>query len=184
MSDIIDNFSDSELIKRLEAFLFVHTEPLKEQTLLELLNLQSILELEYLVDSLNARYKTSDSSLYVLKAAGAYRLCLKPDMYSWVEGFRKKHEVRISTASMETLAIIAYKQPITKVEVESIRGVKIDKTLQTLLDFGLIKEAGRKQIVGRPILYETTTEFLLKFGLDTIKDLPSIPEEFFEKHIV
>ena len=184
MYEIMNVLSDEEIVKRLESFLFVHTEPLREAELIELLNLQSVVELDYPTDLLNKKYLSMDSSLQVLKAAGAYRLGLRAEMHSIVERFKVRHEVRLSAASMETLAVVAYKQPITKVEIEGIRGVKIDKTLQTLLDFSLIKEAGRKQVVGRPILYETTREFLLKFGLDSLADLPTIPEDFFEKHIV
>ena len=178
---MLEQLSDDILLQRLEAILFVYSEPIKTERLIELLNLQSIMELVYLVDLLNNRYESSKSSLMVLRAAEAYQLVVRAEFSSVVKDLVVKHEVRLSTASLETLAIIAYRQPITKTEIEDVRGVKIDKVLQTLLDYKLIKESGRKQVVGKPILYVTTDEFLLKFGLNSLKDLPEIPNDFFEQ---
>lgn len=181
---MLEQLSDEILVQRLEAILFAYVEPLKADRLIEILNLQSVLEIEYLVDLLNKRYESTQSSIMVLRAAASYQLGVRPEFAWLVQELVTKHEVRLSTASMETLAIIAYRQPITKTEIEDIRGVKIDKVLQTLLDYKLIKEAGRKQVVGKPILYATTEEFLLKFALDSLKDLPELPADLFETQTV
>lgn len=181
---MLEKLSDEILLQRLEAILFAYVEPLKVERLVELLNLQSPLELEYLVALLNKKYENSQSGLLALRAADAYQLVIRPELSWLVKELVTKHEVRLSTASLETLAIIAYRQPITKTEIEDIRGVKIDKVLQTLLDYRLIKEAGRKQVVGKPILYTTTDDFLIKFGLNSLKDLPQIPADLFESQTV
>lgn len=184
MFDIIAGMDDEAIVQHLEAILFVGAQPVAADKLVQLLNLQSVVEIDTFVKLLNERYTATKSALQVIKAAGAYRLCVRAELNHLVKDLTVHREVRLSAASMETLAVIAYRQPITKAEVEDIRGVKIDKTLQTLLDFKLIKEAGRKQVLGRPILYATTEEFLRKFCLDSLRDLPTIPEDAFDKHIV
>lgn len=177
---MLEQLSDEILVQRLEAILFACVEPMKADRLIVILNLQSVLEVEYLVDLLNKRYESTQSSIMVRRAAATYQLGVLPEFAWLVKELVSKHEVRLSTASLETLAIIAYRQPITKTEIEDIRGVKIDKVLQTLLDYKLIKESGRKQVVGKPILYATTEEFLLKFALNNLKDLPELPKDLFE----
>ena len=101
----------------------------------------------------------------------------KPQHYELLKQLEKVQEVKLSAAAMETLAIVAFKQPVTRSEMEAIRGVKVDGVVNTLLDYGLICEAGRKDALGHPILYATTDKFLLTFGLSSLKDLPAMPDE-------
>ena len=108
--------------------------------------------------------------------AGGYQLCAKPQHYELLKQLEKVQEVKLSAAAMETLAIVAFKQPVTRSEMEAIRGVKVDGVVNTLLDYGLICEAGRKDALGHPILYATTDKFLLTFGLSSLKDLPAMPD--------
>ena len=104
-------------------------------------------------------------------------MCSQPNNESWIKKmYREKNKQKLSVASLETLAIIAYKQPITRLEIESIRGVNVDGVTRHLLKLGLIKTAGRKEVIGRPFLHITTRKFLEYFGLNTLKDLPRLEE--------
>ena len=114
------------------------------------------------------------------QVADGYQLVTKPVHYNVVSNLGRKKEVKLTNAAMETLAIIAFKQPITRAEMEAIRGVKVDGVVNTLLDLGLIAEAGRKKALGNPILYATTEKFLTVFGLPNLESLPpleDVPEE-------
>jgi segregation and condensation protein B len=134
-----------------------------------------------LLDQLIADYATSDRGLEVREVAGGYRLATKPEYHDAVRGFVKslKPPLKLSLQALETLAVIAYKQPVTAPEVSEIRGVDSGGVLGSLMTRKLITTAGRKQVIGRPILYKTTRDFLLRFGLKDISELPSIEE--FEK---
>ena len=115
--------------------------------------------------------------------AGGYRMATKPEHHDVVRSFAKslKPPIRLSLQALETLAVIAYKQPVTAPEISEIRGVDSQGVLATLIDRKLITTAGRKQVIGRPILYKTTKEFLMRFGLKDVTELPSMEE--FEKLI-
>ncbi len=134
-----------------------------------------------LLDQLIADYATSDRGLEIREVAGGYRLSTKPEYHDAVRGFVKslKPPLKLSLQALETLAVIAYKQPVTAPEVSEIRGVDSGGVLGSLMTRKLITTAGRKQVIGRPILYKTTKDFLLRFGLKDINELPSIEE--FEK---
>jgi segregation and condensation protein B len=108
--------------------------------------------------------------------AGGYRLVTKPELAPWVQRFRGTKPAKLSKAALETLAIIAYKQPITKPEIEAIRGVTIDGVLKTLVERDLIRILGRKPEVGRPILYGTSRDFLEYFGFKDLSELPTLKE--------
>jgi segregation and condensation protein B len=133
------------------------------------------------LSELTALYSSSEHGLEVRQIAGGYRMATKPEHHDVVRAFAKslKPPIRLSLPALETLAVIAYKQPITAPEIAEIRGVDTSGVLGTLLDRKLITTSGRKQVVGRPILYKTTREFLLRFGLKGVEDLPSMEE--FEK---
>jgi segregation and condensation protein B len=137
--------------------------------------------LRRLLDELIDEYSAATHGVEVRQVAGGYRLATKPEHHDVVVSFAKslKPPVRLSLQALETLAVIAYKQPVTAPEIGEIRGVDSSGVLATLLDRKLITTAGRKQVIGRPILYKTTKEFLLRFGLDNVSELPSIEE--FEK---
>jgi len=134
-----------------------------------------------LLDQLIADYTNGDRGLEIREVAGGYRLATKPEYHDAVRGFVKslKPPLKLSLQALETLAVVAYKQPITAPEVSEIRGVDSGGVLGSLMSRKLVTTAGRKQVIGRPILYKTTKDFLLRFGLKDINELPSIEE--FEK---
>ena len=134
-----------------------------------------------LLDQLIADYATSDRGLEIREVAGGYRFATKPEYHDAVRGFVKslKPPLKLSLQALETLAVVAYKQPVTAPEITEIRGVDSGGVLGCLMSRKLITTAGRKQVIGRPILYKTTKDFLLRFGLKDINELPSIEE--FEK---
>jgi segregation and condensation protein B len=134
-----------------------------------------------ILDQLIADYATSDRGLEIREVAGGYRLATKPEYHDAVRGFVKslKPPLKLSLQALETLAVVAYKQPVTAPEISEIRGVDSGGVLGSLMARKLITTAGRKQVIGRPILYKTTKDFLLRFGLKDINELPSIEE--FEK---
>jgi len=137
-------------------------------------------DVETCIDLLNEKYKQTEASFKIIKIAGGYSFSTKPD-YAKYLGYlsTEKSKRRLSQAALETLAIIAYKQPITKPEIESIRGVNSDYMINTLLEKNLITIKGRAETIGRPLLYNTTDEFLKYFGLNKISDLPK-PREIEE----
>ena len=134
-----------------------------------------------LVDELAQEYAASDRGMEIRQVAGGFRISTKPEYHDVVRSFAKslKAPVRLSLQALETLAVIAYKQPVTVPEISEIRGVDSSGVIGTLLDRKLITTAGRKAVVGRPILYKTTKDFLLRFGLKDVSELPSVEE--FEK---
>jgi segregation and condensation protein B len=134
-----------------------------------------------ILDQLIADYVTSERGLEIREVAGGYRLATKPEYHDAVRGFVKslKPPLKLTLQALETLAVVAYKQPVTAPEISEIRGVDSGGVLGSLMARKLITTAGRKQVIGRPILYKTTRDFLLRFGLKDINELPSIEE--FEK---
>ena len=126
-------------------------------------------------------YGSPDHGIEIREVAGGYRMSTKPEQHEVVRAFAKslKPPIRLSLPALETLAVIAYKQPVTVPEINDIRGVDSGGVIGTLLDRKLITTAGRKQVIGRPILYKTTKEFLMRFGLKDVNELPSMEE--FEK---
>jgi len=138
-------------------------------------------ELRACLEQLTADYASSDHGVEVRQVAGGYRMATKPEQHDVVRAFAKslKPPIRLSLPALETLAVIAYKQPVTVPEISEIRGVDSGGVIATLLDRKLITTAGRKAVIGRPILYKTTKEFLLRFGLKDVGELPSMEE--FEK---
>ncbi len=133
------------------------------------------------VEELQADCAHSDRGMEIRQVAGGYRMATKPEHHDAVRAFAKslKPPMRLSLQALETLAVVAYKQPVTAPEITEIRGVESSGVLSTLLDRKLIVTAGRKQVIGRPILYKTSKEFLLRFGLKDVGELPSLEE--FEK---
>ncbi len=137
--------------------------------------------LSAIINELTADYASSDRGMEIRQIAGGYRMATKPEHHDVVVSFAKslKPPVRLSLQALETLSVIAYKQPVTVPEISEIRGVDSAGVIATLLDRKLITTAGRKQVIGRPILYKTTKEFLMRFGLNDVSELPSTEE--FEK---
>jgi len=137
--------------------------------------------IDLLLEELIAEYASPDRGMEIRHIAGGYRMTTKPEHHDVVVSFAKslKPPVRLSLQALETLSVIAYKQPVTVPEISEIRGVDSSGVIATLLDRKLITTSGRKQVIGRPILYKTTKEFLLRFGLNDVNELPSMEE--FEK---
>jgi segregation and condensation protein B len=133
------------------------------------------------LEDLTADYSASSHGIEIRQVAGGYRMSTKPEQHDVVRAFAKsvKPPIRLSLPALETLAVIAYKQPVTVPEISEIRGVDSGGVIATLLDRKLITTAGRKAVIGRPILYKTSKEFLLRFGLKEVGELPSMEE--FEK---
>jgi len=133
------------------------------------------------LEELTADYAVAEHGIEIRQVAGGYRMSTKPEHHDVVRAFAKslKPPIRLSLPALETLAVIAYKQPVTVPEIGEIRGVDSNGVIATLLDRKLITTAGRKAVIGRPILYKTTKEFLLRFGLKDVQELPSMEE--FEK---
>src|ERR1700720_3238257 len=176
---------------KLEAIIYAAQTPITRDPIVELLSESAIAEgatedevksrvrvaLEELIDD----YAAAHRGIEIRQIAGGYRMSTKPEQHDVVREFAKslKPPIRLSLPALETLAVIAYKQPVTVPELSEIRGVDSSGVIGTLLDRKLITTSGRKAVIGRPILYKTTKEFLLRFGLKDIQELPSMEE--FEK---
>ena len=158
-----------------EALLFASDVPLELQRIRDVLDLGHVAEARALVDELRERYETRDSGLRISEIGGGYRMVTRPELAPWlVRLARSRTKARLSRPALETLAIIGYKQPVSRPEVDAIRGVNSDGVLESLLDRRLVRIAGRKEAPGRPFLYETTREFLVAFGLRDLGDLPKV----------
>ena len=161
-----------------EALLFINGNPVPAGQLADILHVDKV-NIEEIVIQLKEDMDTSERGLTIIKVAGGYQLCTKPELAAIVEKMAQVLDNKLSVPAMETLSIIAFKQPITKQEIENIRGVRVDRVLMKLIDRLLVKELGRKKVIGRPILYGTTEEFLKCFGLDNIEDLPLLPDAVY-----
>ncbi|MCX6355326.1 MAG: SMC-Scp complex subunit ScpB [Candidatus Aureabacteria bacterium] len=164
----------------IEALLFAGHEPIKPAEIREILaRVENMTEgkVRAIVDELREGYLRESKSFTIAEIAGGYRLQTLPEYAEWISKLRTSPQRRrLSAPALETLAIIAYRQPITKAEIEAIRGVNIDGVLENLLDRELIETKGRKQAIGKPHLYAITKKFLEHFGLQDLKDLPQIDE--------
>lgn len=161
-------------IRELEAVLFVADEPVASASLAQVLDSDRA-TVEGLLEDLAAEYERTGSGLALRKVAGGWRIYTHPDTAAVVERFvlSSRHS-RLTKAALETLAIVAYKQPVTRHQVSAIRGVNTEGVLKALAERGLLVEVGHDEGPGRPILYGTTPEFLERLGLDSVADLPSL----------
>lgn len=160
----------------LEAVLFAAGDPMSMEDLAGVLQ-TDLLTTQNLMTRLQRELEEGDRGLTIRRVAGGLQLATRPDLYPVVERLSQVVDRKISAPTMETLSIIAFKQPITKQEIEHIRGVRIERALAKLLELELISEVGRKQVLGRPILYGTTDTFLRTFGLNSLEDLPKLPSD-------
>ncbi|MFQ5896728.1 MAG: SMC-Scp complex subunit ScpB [Candidatus Methylomirabilia bacterium] len=157
----------------LEALLFASDTPVEAERIQELLELPSAGDARALVDQLQSRYEAEGGSLQIVEAGGGFRMVTRPELAPWlVRLARSRTKTRLSRPALETLAIVAYRQPVSRPEIDLTRGVNSEGVLESLLDRRLIRIAGRKDAPGRPFLYETTREFLVAFGLRDLADLP------------
>ena len=168
--------ADPQLKAIIEALVFASPEPLTPKMLFKLLEGEPKEDVELAVQSLRHDYE-GRGGLQLIEVAGGYQIVTRPEMHEWVRRlFHERKTQKLSIQALETLAVIAYKQPVTGPEIAEIRGVNTAGVLGTLLERHLIKIAGRKAVVGRPFLYATTREFLIRFGLRDLSDLPKVED--------
>ncbi len=169
--------ASADLKAIIEAAIYVTDEPLAALQIAAALG-QPIEKIKRLLEELSAEYARPDRGLTIREVAGGYKMATKPEHHEAIRAFVKnlKPPLKLSLAALETLAVVAYKQPITAPEILEIRGVQGAGVLKTLLDRKLIAAAGRKNVIGKPILYKTTKEFLLQFGLRDLAELPTLKE--------
>jgi segregation and condensation protein B len=161
-----------------EALLFASDAPLEPERIREVLELANADEARELVRELTVRYDGEARTLQILEVAGGYRMVTRPEVAPWlVRLARARTRVRLSRPALETLAIVAYKQPVSRPEIDAARGVNSEGVLDNLMERRLVRIAGRKEAPGRPFLFETTREFLIAFGLRDLGDLPKVEGE-------
>ena len=160
----------------LESLLFVWGEPLEAKTAAELFNL-SVSDMLHIMRELADDYKERESGLEIREMDKSFQLCTNPENDDYIRKLcTPVKEKRLSQAALEVLAVVAYKQPVTKTQIDCIRGIKSDRVLEGLMKRELIEEKGRSSAIGRPILYGTTKNFLALFGFETLADLPEIED--------
>ena len=162
--------------KIIEALLFVSDKPVSLDTLREVLKDVEAAEIRSIIEELNAEYSASGRSFAIKEIAGGFQMLTDPVFSKWISALYKRPSDRLTGPSLETLAIIAYRQPLTRGQIEMIRGVNVDGVLRTLEEHNLIRSRGRLDAPGRPILYGTTPEFLQHFGLRSLDELPKLKE--------
>jgi segregation and condensation protein B len=168
--------ASAEVRATVEALIFASPEPITPKRLCRLLSEEPKEDVLAAIESLKADYENRPG-LQMVEVAGGYQIVTRPELNEWVRRlFHEQSTSRLTVAGLETLAVIAYKQPITALEIGEIRGVNTSGVLSTLLERHLIKIAGRKNVVGRPFVYATTKEFLIRFGLKDLNDLPKIED--------
>ena len=160
----------------LESLLFAAETPLTVHRLSEVLGGIEKKEIVAVLEELQAEYETAGRGFRLIEVAGGYQMRTPKENADWVKSLFRGRPARISRATLETLAIIAYKQPIIRAEIEAIRGVDVDGVLSTLLERRLVRIVARKDVPGRPFLYGTTTEFLELFNLKDLANLPTLKE--------
>ena len=169
--------SIEEIKPIVESLIFAAEEPITLRKLVDIVGDIDSAQVLEAVAQLKNDYDTQGRSFQIEEIAGGYQLFTKPEYYEWIAKLRKKSgETKLSQAALETLAIIAYKQPILRADLESIRGVQSGQIIRLLMEKDLVKVVGRDESLGHPLLYGTTKRFLEYFGLKDLKDLPNIEE--------
>jgi segregation and condensation protein B len=165
------------LKKTLESLLFVSDSPLSSKKVAAFLKDAKVDEVEQAFSALKEEINNLNRSFQLIQVAEGYQLVTRPEHHRWAkELYKVISKTRLSKASLEALAIIAYKQPVTRAEVEAIRGVEVSNLVQSLMEKRMLRILGRAETPGRPLLYGTTTEFLIHFGLKDLADLPKVSE--------
>ncbi len=173
---VAERTASAEVKAIVEALIFASPEPVTPKMLYKLLADEPKEDVAAAVDALRADYENRPG-LQLVDVAGGYQIVTRPELHEWVRRlFHERSTSKLTVQGLESLAVIAYKQPITALEIGEIRGVNTSGVLSTLLERHLIKIVGRKNVVGRPFLYATTKEFLIRFGLNDLKDLPKIED--------
>lgn len=173
MSEMME---EKEIKAIIESLLFIWGDPLSLKDISNILEMEEK-KIEKILEEMMDEFDFNRRGTKIVRIKNDYQLCTRPEHYSWMSKLSKQKNTKsLSTAALETLSIIAYGQPITKNEIEAIRGVRCDKVIDTLMERDLVKEKGRLERTGRPIIYGTTDEFLRYFGLETLLDLPELKE--------
>lgn len=160
----------------IEALIFASPEPITRKALGKLLESEPAEQIDAALAELKTDYDRP-SGLQLVEVAGGYQIVTRPELHEWVRRLFHEHSTqKLSVPALETLAVVAYKQPITAPEIAEIRGVSATGVVSTLIERKLVKIVGRKQVVGRPFLYGTTREFLERFGLNDLSDLPKVED--------
>src|ERR671919_1104407 len=176
MADEVHTTVSAELKAIVEALIFASPEPITPRMLFKLLADEPKEDVTAAVQALRVEYDQRPGLQFV-DVAGGYQIVTRPELHEWVRRlFHERSTQKLTVQGLETLAVIAYKQPLTALEIMEVRGVNTSGVLNTLLERHLIKIVGRKQVVGRPFLYATTREFLIRFGLNDLSDLPKVED--------
>jgi segregation and condensation protein B len=163
-----------------ESLIFASDIPITAKQIKGYVQDASVAEIKKIIDELNLEYSKSNRAFHIMRLAGGYQMVTREAYSQWVSKlFQRRRKQKLSQPALETLSVIAYKQPVSKSEMDAIRGVNCDGVLRTLLERKLITISGRAEGPGRPLLYKTTAEFLRYFGVDTLSDLPK-PREIEE----
>lgn len=181
----MDEILKPEQIKSaIESLIFTSVKPLLIDDIKKLFDNLSPVEIREILDSLKKDLEDRACGIRIMEIAGGFQMVTAPENASTIKNFYKiKHTEKLTGPSLETLAIIAYKQPITRIDIEAIRGVNVDGVVKSLLEKNLIRIVGRKEVIGRPFVYGTTRGFLDYFGLKSLSELPKI-EEFAQQDMI
>jgi segregation and condensation protein B len=167
----------AELKAILEALIFASPDPLTPKAMYKLLDTEPKEDVQAALVDLKQDYESRPGGLQLVEVAGGYQIVTRSDLHEWVRRlFHERTTQKLTVQALETLAVIAYREPITAAEITDVRGVNTSGVLNTLLERHLIKIVGRKQVVGRPFMYATTKEFLIRFGLNDLADLPKVED--------
>ena len=166
----------SEKRRIVEALILSSPEPISAARIAEIIPYCNAGQAKDLVNELNTEYVEQDRSFEIWEVAGGYQIRTRAEFSGYLQKLQKERALRLSQAALETLAIIAYRQPVTRAEIEDVRGVDAGATVKSLLERQLIRIAGQREVPGRPMLYGTTRRFLEVFGLERLKDLPTLRE--------
>lgn len=168
---------DRDEIKAIiEALLFMWGDPLNLKEISKILEL-NIADCKLIMDEIINEFNFERRGTQIIQIDDSYQMCTRPEHYPWIKKlYNPRSTKNLSSAALETLSIIAYNQPVTKNEIEMVRGVRCDKAIDTLLENGIIEERGRLERTGRPIIYGTTKEFLKYFGLSSLRELPKLDD--------
>ena len=177
VNDVVLTLEPAALKAVIEAAIYITDEPLTAEQIANAVQqpLNTVLQI---LGELGAEYSAADRGLAIRELAGGYKMATKPEHHESIRHFVNKLQppLKLSLASLETLAVVAYKQPVTSPEIMEVRGVQGASVLKTLLDRRLIATAGRKNVLGKPMMYKTTREFLIQFGLNSLAELPTLKE--------
>ena len=170
--------NEEKLRPIVESLIYLAEEPVTVASMIELLGEENEAAIRQAISRLRNRYASPEHGIEIKEIADGYKMATKPEHHAWVQKFLKYQtpSIRLSLPALETLAVIAYRQPVTLPEIQEIRGVNAAAVMKTLVEKKLVTSGGRKNVVGRPTLYKTTRDFLLQFGLKNLEELPSLDE--------